>query len=72
MPQVKCSVANCFFWTAGNNCGADAIMVEVDQHSDRTFREEIGGEFVDSTHRDYTARQSADTCCHTFRPKNSK
>lgn len=47
-------------------------MVEVDQHSNRTYREEIGGEFVDSTHQDYTAIQSADTCCHTFRPKKSQ
>ncbi len=69
VPEVKCSVSNCFFWEEGNNCGADAIMVEVDQHAKRQFNEEIGGELVSTDHQDKTARHSADTCCHTFKPK---
>lgn len=68
LPEVYCSVANCYFWENGNLCGADAIMVEVDQHAERHFNEEIGGEMVNTTHQDH-AHDSADTCCHTFRPK---
>ncbi|PTM59434.1 DUF1540 domain-containing protein [Desmospora activa] len=69
MPEVKCSVANCFFWGKGNNCTADAIMVDVDKNWNKNYREEIGGEFVDS-HDQYSAHNSAHTCCHTFRPKD--
>ncbi|MBO2533720.1 protein of unknown function [Planifilum fulgidum] len=69
MPEVKCSVANCYFWAEGNKCTADAIMVEIDPHANRRFDEEIGGEMVGTGHRDYSARRSADTCCHTFRLK---
>ncbi|MFC4076691.1 DUF1540 domain-containing protein [Salinithrix halophila] len=71
MPVVKCSVANCHYWGEGNKCQADAIMVDIDQHSDAKYHEEIGGEFVDSNHQDYAARISADTCCHTFKPKKA-
>ncbi|MDR6225001.1 DUF1540 domain-containing protein [Desmospora profundinema] len=70
MPEVKCSVANCVFWGSGNNCTADAIMVDVDDNWNKNYEEEIGGEFVDTDHQ-YSARISADTCCHTFRPKRS-
>lgn len=68
MPKVKCSVANCFFWEEDNNCTADAIMVDVDKNWNKRYQEEIGGEFVDS-HDRYSADNSAQTCCHTFRPK---
>ncbi|MDA8354393.1 MAG: DUF1540 domain-containing protein [Firmicutes bacterium] len=70
MPEVKCSVASCVYWDTGNNCGADAIMVEIDEHADRKFQETINGEPVDTTHQDYSAKQSAETCCHTFKPKH--
>ncbi|QKG84908.1 DUF1540 domain-containing protein [Kroppenstedtia pulmonis] len=72
MPVVKCSVANCFFWDEGNECNADAIMVDVDRNTNRKYDEEIGGEFVSSDQQEYSARISADTCCHTFKPKHSR
>lgn len=72
MPEVKCSVANCVYWAQGNNCTAEAIMVDVDTNWNKKYNEEIGGEFVDTNDRHFSARISADTCCHTFRPKESQ
>ncbi|MEO3947421.1 DUF1540 domain-containing protein [Gorillibacterium sp. CAU 1737] len=67
-PIVKCSVANCQYWGQGNNCQADAIMIEIDQHADAKFDAEFAGESFDSEHKDHAAN-SANTCCHTFKPK---
>ncbi|WP_100372424.1 DUF1540 domain-containing protein [Bacillus sp. FJAT-45037] len=68
-PIVKCNVANCTFWGEGNRCQADSILVEIDSHSDKNFHMEAGSEpYADALHRD-AADQSAETCCHTFRPK---
>ncbi|MCS1350510.1 DUF1540 domain-containing protein [Mechercharimyces sp. CAU 1602] len=71
MPQVKCSVANCHYWEQGNNCSADAIMVDVDSHDGKNYNEEIGGEMIDTRHQDYNASKPADTCCHTFKKKGA-
>jgi hypothetical protein len=70
MPQVFCSVSNCQYWKAQNRCAADAIMIEVDRHAERTFDAEFSGEGFDTEHRD-TAENAAATCCNTFRPKGS-
>ncbi|MBO8170400.1 MAG: DUF1540 domain-containing protein [Bacillaceae bacterium] len=71
MPDVKCSVSNCSYWAEGNECIAPAIMIEIDNHSRRQFHEEIAGEIgYDSKHRDH-AVNSAETCCHTFKPRSS-
>lgn len=68
MPHVKCSVSNCKFWSDENNCNADVIMIEVDQHANLKFNEEFAGESFDTEHQD-TANQSSSTCCHTFEEK---
>lgn len=69
MPIVKCSVANCTYWGEGNNCQADMIMVEVDAHANKKFDAEFADEYRhDSEHQDL-ASSSAQTCCHTFKPK---
>jgi hypothetical protein len=68
MPQVKCSVANCSYWSTGNNCSADMIMIDIDKHADARFKAEFAGETFDTEHTDYAA-QSRETCCHTFKPK---
>ncbi|GIP35814.1 DUF1540 domain-containing protein [Paenibacillus sp. J2TS4] len=68
MPEVKCSVANCSYWSEGNNCVADLIMIEVDKHADAKFNEEFAGESFDSNHQD-AAHKSRETCCHTFKAK---
>lgn len=68
MPIVKCSVSNCEYWTEGNQCNADAIMIEVDAHANAKFNTEFAGESFDSEHQDQAVAASA-TCCHTFEPK---
>lgn len=70
MPQgVKCSVSNCSFWNQGNNCTANAIMVDIDQNAHVNYQEEFGDIGV-STDRKERAKDSSGTCCHTFKPKN--
>jgi len=70
MPTVKCSVSNCTYWGQGNNCEADMIMVEIDRHANKSFDAEFADEYrYDSEHTD-AASSSAETCCHTFKPKN--
>ncbi|WP_168119285.1 DUF1540 domain-containing protein [Paenibacillus sp. HB172176] len=69
MPKgVTCSVANCSFWKEGNNCGANEIMIDIDQHSSASFKEEFAGDDLGLYHQDQ-ATASAATCCHTFKPK---
>lgn len=68
MPLVKCSVSNCSYWDKGNNCNADAIMIEIDQHANKKFDTEFAGESFDSEHRDIATTSSL-TCCHTFKKK---
>ncbi|NIK77416.1 hypothetical protein FHS15_002552 [Paenibacillus castaneae] len=67
MPKgVVCSVANCSFWKQGNNCGASEIAIEIDQHAN--VNEEFAGEELGKLHQDQ-AKQSKETCCLTFKPK---
>lgn len=42
-PIVKCSVANCHYWGENNLCKADLIMIEVDGHAGKKFKEEYAG-----------------------------
>ncbi|UFJ41590.1 DUF1540 domain-containing protein [Brevibacillus humidisoli] len=71
MPIVKCSVSNCSYWSEGNNCAADMIMVEIDRHSRSRLKEEFADEYRhDDAHKD-EANESAETCCHTFKPKDA-
>ncbi|WP_019122015.1 DUF1540 domain-containing protein [Brevibacillus massiliensis] len=71
MPIVKCSVSNCTYWGEDNNCIADLIMVEIDRHSKKDFKAEFTGEFAYDTRHQDAAVSSAETCCHTFTPKQS-
>lgn len=72
MPKgVACSVSNCNYWEENNKCGASSIQIEIDAHSNRSDKYEFGEELFDQEHHD-TAKQSAETCCLTFRPKGSK
>lgn len=68
MPDVKCSVSNCSYWGKGNLCQADAIMIEIDKHSEANFYAEFAGESFDTEHQDQ-ASSSRNTCCHTFKPR---
>ncbi|MFS1513505.1 DUF1540 domain-containing protein [Chengkuizengella sp. SCS-71B] len=69
MPQVKCSVANCEYWAAGNNCVAEKINIDVDEHANMNFNEEFAKENFNSNHQDIASRES-NTCCHTFKKKS--
>lgn len=71
MPQVKCSVSNCTYWGQGNQCEADMIMVEIDQHSHKKLDAEFANEFEYDTHHHDNARSSRETCCHTFKSKHA-
>jgi hypothetical protein len=66
MPDVKCSVANCEYWAAGNNCSANSIAIDVDQHAKADFSSEFAEDF--NGHKDQ-ASNAANTCCHTFKAK---
>jgi hypothetical protein len=68
LPEVKCSVANCNYWSQGNNCAADVVMIEVDKHANAQFNAEFAGESFDSNHQDQAVKVK-DTCCHTFEQK---
>ncbi|QRG66108.1 DUF1540 domain-containing protein [Brevibacillus choshinensis] len=68
MPQVKCSVANCEYWAQGNLCSADEIMVEIDAHASADYKTEFAAE--NDSHQD-KANTSSETCCLTFKPKQS-
>lgn len=65
---VKCTVSNCTFWDEGNQCGADAIQVEIDKHATKFFDTEFA--VLGEDHQD-KASSSSTTCCETFKPKNA-
>ncbi len=69
MPEVKCNVSNCTYWGEGNNCAADAILVEIDKHANMSVDMSADGNLHEAAHKD-TAYDPAETCCHTFRPKH--
>jgi hypothetical protein len=64
--EVRCTVSNCTYWAAENRCAADAILVEIDQHT-KNYKLEIG-EIGVPEHSDHAVNSSM-TCCHTFKPK---
>lgn len=69
MPKgVSCSVANCSFWAEGNQCGANEINIEIDQHANAHFNEEFAGDDLGLYHQDQATRSAA-TCCLTFKAK---
>lgn len=65
--DVKCTVANCYFYKVGNICGADKITIDMDHQSkfDSEFSSELGDD-----ERKEAATKSADTCCKTFKQKS--
>lgn len=70
MPEVKCNVSNCTYWGEGNNCVADAILVEIDKHANMSVDMSADGSLHgDAAHKD-AAHDTAETCCHTFRAKH--
>ncbi|SDT37069.1 protein of unknown function [Paenibacillaceae bacterium GAS479] len=71
MPKgVACSVSNCAFWGEGNQCGAQAINIEIDKHAHADLSAEFAGGELGADHQD-KAEESSATCCHTFQPKDN-
>ncbi len=68
MPKVECSVSNCHYWEKNNLCGADAIMIDIDEHAQKAFDTEFAEEMVRNEHQD-RAERASNTCCHTFRAR---
>lgn len=68
MPEVRCTVNNCYYWYDGNICAAEKILVISDEALARIdkYDEEIGE--IGHT----PARISKETCCYTFRPRQAK
>lgn len=66
--EVSCSISNCTFYGEGNICQAEKIMVDLDRHS--SYDVEFGEELGYKDHIDKAAK-SAQTCCRTFKPKES-
>lgn len=62
--RIKCSVDTCHYWSDGNRCEADAIMVAADAPAEGGRRLEAG-----ASPGGATARSSSQTQCDTFRPR---
>jgi|GEM_PF-4957850 len=68
MPAVKCSVANCYYHVDNNECKANSILVDIEQHANDNYDMEIGT-INQENHSDF-AQNKQDTICHTFKEKN--
>ncbi len=66
--EVSCAIANCTYYGEGNVCTAEKIMVELDNHA--RYDTEMSSELGEKNHQD-SAVNSAETCCKTFKPKQS-
>jgi len=76
VPEVLCTVSNCAYWAEGNRCVAEAILVIADEAVSRMRQDdqEVGeiGQPGQAAQLGHTpARVSKETCCYTFRPKES-
>jgi len=67
--DISCIVSSCGYWSKGNKCQADHILVTTDAFSaivkddvDYEMSKEIAPE---------KAEGSPDTCCKTYKPRNS-
>ena len=67
--QVSCSIKNCHYWSQGNICNADQIMVTSN---------EMANSLTDRIDAPYAAQigatpvaKSVESCCKTFVPNNS-
>ena len=71
MPNgVSCSVSSCTFWENNNRCTADFIHIKTDEEVE-SFNEEFSSELTEANNvMTEKARDSVETCCQTFRPKD--
>jgi hypothetical protein len=63
MPDVNCTVDNCQYWTSGNLCEAQQIVIQND--ADGGFAPNAKLKDLAATPAD----SNDDTCCQTFKMK---
>ncbi len=63
MPDVNCTVDNCKYWTSGNLCEAQQIVIQND--ADGGFAPNAKLKDLAATPAD----SNDDTCCQTFKMK---
>ncbi|GAA0380257.1 DUF1540 domain-containing protein [Bacillus horti] len=68
-PAVNCTVSNCTYWDEGNKCGADSILIHIDQHANEDYEVEAG-KIIGEDDYEIEANSVANTCCHTFKPRS--
>ncbi|OEF99269.1 hypothetical protein BHF71_09325 [Vulcanibacillus modesticaldus] len=64
MPEVKCSVENCYYNGEGNVCNAEAIVVDIEKNANNDY----SAEFADYNYRSEHANDKMETICNTFKP----
>ncbi|MGI6358579.1 MAG: DUF1540 domain-containing protein [Bacillota bacterium] len=67
--HIHCAVNNCHYWTQGNKCAANEILVVSDQfgHSQPDSVDATQAASIPAT----SAQTCMETCCKTFVPKGS-
>lgn len=61
MPDVNCTVDNCKYWSSGNLCSAQQIIIQNDEEGGFTPNAEL-------SNLSATPADSIDeTCCQTFK-----
>lgn len=63
MPDVNCTVDNCQYWTSGNLCKAQQIVIQNDEDGGFSPNAELKN--LSAT----PAESNDDTCCQTFKMK---
>ncbi|WP_027364912.1 DUF1540 domain-containing protein [Desulfotruncus alcoholivorax] len=67
--HIHCIINNCHYWTNGNKCSANEILVASDEFGDNR------SDAIDATMAQQLTPTSAQscmaTCCKTFVPKGS-
>lgn len=64
MPDVNCTVNSCKYWTSGNLCTAQQIVVQNDQEGG--FPQDAQLNQLQPT----PASKTDETCCQTFKNRN--
>lgn len=67
--EIYCSVNSCHYWSSGNRCKANKIMVTADSFADRT--PDSFDALQASTAPQTSANHCLETCCKSFVPKGS-
>lgn len=67
--QIRCSISNCHYWSQGNVCSADQILV-TSQSMAQTMPENMDAPMA-SQIAETPVHTSRDSCCKTFTSKHT-